>query len=277
MSFGILSSAALLLLASATLAVIVRRSFEAQKRLLASAEQKLQIALDGRLLLLAELSASIAHDINQPLTAIVTNGSFCLRLLDGRTPDPEALRQAIAEMVDDGIRASTMIAKIRSHLMTRSQGQERLEFDVNDLIEEVALLFQSDLLRCHISLRAELADDLPGVWGDRTQLRQALMNLVTNSIEAMQSPKNTVKELILRSARTPDGVRIEVQDCGSGIDSQIAEHIFSPFFTTKADATGTGLAISRSVAESHGGRLWTLPTTEGACFALSMSIGAKDS
>jgi signal transduction histidine kinase len=149
---------------------------------------------------------------------------------------------------------------------------EHAQLDINNLIQKVLDLTQNEIISNHISLRTNLAADLPLVRGDPIQLQQVLINLVTNSIDAMRGVTNRPRELLIRSARSPDGVLIEVQDSGSGIDPDELERIFEPFFTTKQEGLGMGLSISRSIVESHGGRIWTVPGSQGALFAISLPL-----
>jgi signal transduction histidine kinase len=260
----------LILLGSVIIASLVDRGFSAQALLLALSEARVEVAREARLEIMGELTASIAHEINQPLTAIVTNGEFCLRNLSSGTPDQKRLREAVTEIVHDGNRASSIISRIRALLMKGAH--EHAQLDINNLIQKVLDLTQNEITSNHISLRTDPAADLPLVRGDPTQLQQVLINLVTNSIDAMRGVTNKPRELLIRSARSPDGVLIEVQDSGPGIDPDELERIFEPFFTTKQEGLGMGLSISRSIVESHGGRIWTVPGSQGALFAISLPL-----
>ena len=260
----------LILLGSVIIASEVDQSFSAQALLLALSEARLEVAREARLEIMGELTASIAHEINQPLTAIVTNGEFCLRNLSSGRPDQKRLREAVTEIVHDGNRASSIISRIRALLMKGPH--EHALLDINNLIQKVLDLTQNEITGNHISLRTNLAADLPLVRGDPIQLQQVLINLVTNSIHAMRGVTNRPRELLIRSARSPDGVLIEVQDSGSGVDPDELERIFEPFFTTKQEGVGMGLSISRSIIESHGGRIWTVPGSQGALFAISLPL-----
>jgi NO-binding membrane sensor protein with MHYT domain/nitrogen-specific signal transduction histidine kinase len=260
----------LILLGSVIIASLVDRGFSAQALLLALSEARLEVAREARLEIMGELTASIAHEINQPLTAIVTNGEFCLRNLSSGRPDEKRLREAVTEIVHDGNRASSIISRIRAPLMKGAH--EHAQLDINNLIQKVLDLTQNEITSNHISLRTNLAADLPLVRGDPIQLQQVLINLVTNSIDAMRGVTNRPRKLLIRSARSPDGVLIEVQDSGSGVDPVELERIFEPFFTTKQEGLGMGLSISRSIVESHGGRIWTVPGSQGALFAISLPL-----
>jgi signal transduction histidine kinase len=219
---------------------------------------------------MGELVATIAHEVNQPLTAIVTNGSFCSRSLADATPNPDELRAAIAEIVNDGTRASAIITRIRALLVKGAP--DRTELDINEVIQEVARLLGYELTRNRVSLRTDLAPDLQRVSGDRVQLQQVMINLIMNGIEAMRSIVDRPRELVIKSAMNHNEVLILVQDSGEGLDRQQREHIFEPFFTTKPDGIGMGLSISRSIIESHGGRLWAESGPTGALFQFTLPL-----
>ena len=231
-------------------------------------ETQAKLARVTRVLAMGELAAAIAHEVNQPLAAIVTNANFCLRQLAGAAPNTGKLREAISEIVNDGTRASEVISRIRALL--QKGAPERVELDINQVIEEVAVLLRDELTRNHVSLRTDLGADLPRVSGDRVQLQQVVINLVMNGIEAMRSLAHLPRELFIKSARNHNAVLIQVQDSGEGLDPQQAEHIFEPFFTTKPEGIGMGLSISRSIVESHGGRLWAESSSKGALFQFTL-------
>jgi len=217
---------------------------------------------------MGELAATIAHEVNQPLAAIVTNGNFCLRTLEGMPPNLNEFQAAITEIVNDGARASAVISRIRGLLMKGAP--RRTELDINEIIQEVAILLRNDVIRNRVSLRTDLVDHLPRVSGDRVQLQQVVINLVMNGIEAMSSLTHRPRILLIKSARNHEEVLIQVQDSGTGIDADQAQQIFEPFFTTKPGGIGMGLSISRSIVESHGGRLWADSGPEGAIFQFSL-------
>jgi PAS domain S-box-containing protein len=220
-----------------------------------------------RVVAMGELTAAIAHEVNQPLAAIVTNGNFCLRELAGGGRNLEELQEAIAEIVNDGTRASAVVSRIRALLMRRAP--DRVELYINEVIQEVASLVRSEVVRSRILLLTDLAADLR-VHGDRVQLQQVLINLIMNSIDAMHMLTDRPRELFIRSAKHADGVLVQVQDSGPGVDRGQADRIFETFFTTKPEGIGMGLAISRSIVESHGGRLWTVPGPNGALFEFTL-------
>jgi PAS domain S-box-containing protein len=237
------------------------------------AEEALQeahanLARVTRVVAMGELAAAIAHEVNQPLAAIVTNANFCLRQLTVAETNTGKLREAISEIANDGTRASAIISRIRALL--QKGVPERVELDVNQIIEEVAVLLRDELIRNRVSLRTDLGADLPRVSGDRVQLQQVLINLVMNGIEAMRSLAHRPRELFIKSARNHNGVLIQVEDSGEGLDPQQAEHIFEPFFTTKPEGIGMGLSISQSILESHGGRLWAENGPKGALFQFTL-------
>jgi C4-dicarboxylate-specific signal transduction histidine kinase len=217
---------------------------------------------------MGELTASIAHEINQPLTAVVNNGNFALRQVASGAPNLEELREAIAEIVDDGTRASAVISRIRALL--QKGAPDRVELDINEVIQEVTILVRHEATLSGVSVRLDLAADLPRVLGDRVQLQQVLINLVINGIEAMRTLTDRPRELLVKSAKNADAVLIQVQDSGQGLDPEQVGRIFEPFFTTKPQGIGMGLSISRSIIESHGGRLWTVPGSSGALFQFTL-------
>jgi PAS domain S-box-containing protein len=226
------------------------------------------LARVSRVVAMGELAATIAHEVNQPLTAIVTDGYFCLRQLDSVTSNPTGLRAAIAQIVNDGTRASAVIARIRDLLTKRDP--QRTELDINQIIQDAALLLRNEFTRNRVSLRTELASDLPRVPGDPVQLQQVLINLIMNAMEATSSSANGRREILIRSAKNRDGVLVQVQDSGPGIEPGLANRVFAPFFTTKASGIGMGLSISHSIIESHGGRLGILPSSTGALFEFTL-------
>jgi len=239
-------------------------------------EAQAELARVTRALDMGEVVATIAHEVNQPLTAIVTNGNFCLRHLENATPNLDDFRAAVTQIVNDGERASTVISRIRGLLMKGTP--DRTELDINQIIQGVPLLLRNEVTRSHVSLSTELASDLPRVRGDRVQLQQVLINLIMNAIEATNSSPTGRREILIRSAKNPDGVLVQVQDSGPGIEPELADRILEPFFTTKAAGIGMGLSISRSIIESHGGRLGIGPSSTGALFEFTLpsdAVGAS--
>jgi len=243
------------------------------------AEEALQEAQDKlahvtRAVAMGELAAAIAHEVNQPLTAIVTNANFSLRELKGSTANLDELRTAITEIVNDATRASAVISRIRGLLAKGSP--RRMELDINKVIQEVITLLRNELTRNRVSLRTDFASNLPPVSGDPVQLQQVMINLVVNAIEAMRLYTDRTRELRIRAAKNADGILVQVQDSGPGIKPELADGIFEPFFTTKAEGIGMGLAISRSIIESHGGQLSLVSASQGTLFQFILPINLKD-
>ena len=231
-------------------------------------EAEANLARVTRVVALGELAATIAHEVNQPLAAIVTNGNFCLRELAGGRQNFEKLREAVAEIVNDGTRASAVISGIRAQL--KKGAPERAELDINEVIQDVARLLRNELSRNRVSLRTDLAADLPRSFGDRVHLQQVLINLIINGIDAMRTLTDRPRELHIKSTKHPDVVLVQVQDSGRGLDPDQVGQVFEPFFTTKPEGIGMGLSISRSIVESHGGRLWAESSATGALFQFTL-------
>jgi C4-dicarboxylate-specific signal transduction histidine kinase len=233
-------------------------------------EVQAELSRVRRALDMGEVVATIAHEVNQPLSAIVTNGGFCLRQLHGATVNADELREAITAIVNDGTRASAVISRIRG-LLTKGT-PNRSELDINQLIHALPVLLRNELTRDSVSLRVELASDLPRVQGDKVQLQQVLINLVMNAIEATGTSSQERREVLIRSATNRDGAWVQVQDSGPGIKPELVDRIFEPFFTTKEAGVGMGLAISHSIIESHGGRLRTVPSSAGGMFEFTLPL-----
>jgi len=225
-----------------------------------------ELAHVARVMTLGELAASIAHEINQPLTAIVANASVSLNLLSRPTQQVAMVRQVLTEIMADGHRAGDVIKRLRQ-LATKSE-PHRTRLDMNAVIREVVGLVDSEIQRHNAAVRVVLAPDLPPVYCDRVQLQQVLINLVMNGLEAMDRVSDRRRQLTVRSVpREGRNVRVSVQDAGTGIDARSADQLFDAFFTTKSGGMGMGLSISRSIIEEHGGRLWAAPNPRfGATF-----------
>jgi len=209
----------------------------------------------NRVSMMGELAASIAHEVNQPLSGVVSNGSACLRWLAGDTPNVEEAREAARDIVRDGKRAGEIIARIRA--LTKRAATPRERLDLNESIREVLALVGDETKRKGVGIRTQFADDLLPVSGDRVQLQQVLLNLVMNAMEAMSSVDERARELVITTRSVaPDQVQVTVEDSGTGIDPQKIDKIFESFYTTKPGGMGMGLSISRSILEAHGGRLW---------------------
>jgi C4-dicarboxylate-specific signal transduction histidine kinase len=231
-----------------------------------------ELAHVSRLVTLGELTASISHEVNQPIAAIVTSGQVCLRLLGLETPRPDDVRVAIERIVRDANRASDVIQRIRA-LAKRSEPQ-MVSLDINEVIREATLLVQREVLSHGVSLRTELSSALPQVLGDRVQLQQVIINLLINGVEAMAPITDRPREILIRSQEHEAGeVLVAVLDSGIGINSETAEKLFSAFFTTKPSGMGMGLSISRSIIRAHGGKLWVSPNPDhGAAFQFTVPI-----
>ncbi len=213
-----------------------------------------ELAHVTRVTTLGELSASIAHEVNQPLAAVVTNAEACVRWLDRETPDLDEARYAVKQIVNDGHRAGEVIRRVRA--LVNKVNTQKAPLEVNDVVNEVVALVQRELLSHRVSLRMELAPALPAVLADRVQLQQVIINLVMNGIEAMQPLTDRPRELVIRSHQDEaNQVVIAVADRGVGISAENADQLFNAFFTTKSSGIGMGLSICRSIIEAHGGRI----------------------
>jgi C4-dicarboxylate-specific signal transduction histidine kinase len=222
---------------------------------------------------MGELTASIAHEINQPLAAVATNASASLHWLAVQPPNLDEARQAMADAMNEANRASGVIQRLRTLLQkTPSQLQP---VNVNEVIGEVLALIHRELLTGGVITRTELTPDLPTVFGDRVQLQQVMLNLIMNAIDAMSNVNDRPKRLLIKSSKDAEGVVIEVQDSGKGLDPEEASRIFDSFFTTKPEGIGMGLSISRSIVEAHGGRLRAeTVSAQGAVFQVILPKAA---
>jgi predicted ATPase/signal transduction histidine kinase len=221
-------------------------------------EAQTELAHVTRVTTMGELAASIAHEVNQPLAGIVTNGNASLRWLAGPSPDLDEAREAIQRIIRDGSRAGQVVARIRA--LSQKTRAARESLNINEAIEEIVVLIGAELQRNQIGLRMDLAADLPFVVGDRVQLQQVVMNLILNAVEAMRSSVEKERNLFIKTEAGESGeIRVALQDSGVGLDPKTQEQIFDAFYTTKPGGLGMGLAISRSIVENHGGRLWAAP------------------
>jgi PAS domain S-box-containing protein len=234
-----------------------------------------ELAHVARISTLGTLTASIAHEVNQPLSGILTNASTCLRMLDADSPNVEGARETARRTIRDAHRASEVITRLRALFLKKSEAVE--SFDLNEATREVIALTRSELQRNRVLVKAELTDDLPPVTGDRVQLQQVIMNLLLNASDAMRSVDDRPRQAVITTARDEsDGVRLTVEDTGVGLGRQAIEKIFEPFYTTKDDGMGIGLAVSRSIIESHCGRIWATPNDgPGATFSFSIPRSAN--
>jgi PAS domain S-box-containing protein len=234
-----------------------------------------ELAHVARLTSLGALTASIAHEVNQPLSGIITNASTCLRMLAADPPNVDGARETARRTIRDGHRASDVITRLRA--LFGKKGATIESVDLNEATREVIALSWSELQRGRVILRAELADDLPSVTGDRVQLQQVILNLVRNAADAMSGVDDRPRQLVIRTeGEEGDRVRLTVQDAGVGFEPQDMDRLFEAFYTTKRDGMGIGLSVSRSIIESHHGRLWAAPNDgPGATFAFSIPRDPK--
>jgi|GEM_PF-724638 len=245
----------------------------ARKQTQESLEQaQANLARVNRVMLVGEMTSSIAHEINQPIAASVTNAGACLRWLAAQPPDMEKARQTLERIVRDGTRAAEVIGRVRA-LVKKVPPRTDL-FDINDAILEVVAMSQSELQKHLVDLRTYLSNDVPPVPADRVQLQQVILNLIVNAIDAMSGVGDGPRQLVLGSGRSdPNDVFVEVRDSGPGVDLSNLNRMFDSFYTTKADGMGMGLSISRSIVEGHGGRLWAMPNEpHGAIFRFTLPL-----
>ena len=255
-----------------------RRQAEDQRRSSEEALSKARAELANvtRVSSLGVLTASIAHEVNQPLSGIMTNAGACLRMLSTDPPNIEGALETARRTIRDGRRASDVIARLRT-LYTGKELQREV-MDLNEAAREVISLSVNELQHHRVSVNLELQDDLPRVDGDRIQLQQVILNLVRNALDAMQAVADRPRELLIRTDRLNQTVRLCVRDSGVGFTANSADRIFEPFYTTKSDGMGIGLSVSRSIIEAHHGRLWATPNEgPGAEFAFSLrSVAPAD-
>ncbi|MCU1268605.1 MAG: sensor histidine kinase [Acidobacteria bacterium] len=248
---------------------IAREITERKRAAEALRQAKADLAHVNRVTTMGELTASLAHEVNQPITAAVTNANTCLRWLTRDQPDLDEARAAAARIVKDGTRAGEIISRIR--LLFKKGLPEREMVDANEVIQEMIVLLQGEATRYSISVRSELSADIPQFMGDRVQLQQVVMNLIMNSIDAMKDLEGT-RELSIKSELAEnEQLLVSVSDTGVGLPQEQLDQIFNAFVTTKLHGTGMGLSISRSIVESHGGRLWAADNSpRGASFHFTL-------
>ncbi len=221
----------------------------------AAREAEAELARVVRALTLGELAASIAHEVNQPLAAVITNAEACRRWIAGESPNLREAQESLALIVRDGNRASEIIRRIREFLKKDALVAESL--DINEAVQEAVSFARGEIVKSNVSLRLELSSGLPPVWGDRIQLQQVILNLIMNGREAVEAVTDRPRELMVTSRKlADDGVAVAVRDFGVGIKPEDVDRIFDAFFTTKPMGIGMGLSISRSIIEAHGGRIW---------------------
>jgi C4-dicarboxylate-specific signal transduction histidine kinase len=238
-------------------------------------EAQAELARVTRISALGALAASISHEVNQPLAAVVTNADACMMWLSVEPPNLDEVRLAVDCIAQQGTRASDVVRRIRAMFTKAAPDRSRVE--VNELIREVGALMQTEASRNQVEIQMELANDLPAAMGDRVQLQQVIVNLTQNGIEAMSAVADRRRLLVIRSERSgPDQVLVAVQDSGIGIDRKNEKRMFDAFFTTKAQGTGMGLAISHSIVEAHGGRLWASANSAyGATIQFTLPAGSE--
>jgi C4-dicarboxylate-specific signal transduction histidine kinase len=232
-----------------------------------------ELAYVSRATTMGELAASVAHEVNQPLAAVVTNGEACLRWLDRDVPELDEARRAVRRMIGEGRRANQVIGRVRA--MVRRQDPQKAPVDLNDVIDETVPLVRRELASQRVTLNLELEPGLPPVTGDRIQLQQVIMNLLVNGIQAMADVSDRPRELLVRTRRDKEsGLLVQMRDSGIGIDPKNMHRLFNSFFTTKEDGMGMGLSICRSIIEVHGGRIWASPNAgPGATFQFALPPG----
>jgi PAS domain S-box-containing protein len=234
------------------------------------------LARASRVTAVSALTASIAHEINQPIAGIIINAGTCLRMLDATPSNLEGARETARRTIRDANRAASVIARLRALFSKREFTLERL--DLNEAVREVIALSSHDLQRNRIILQSELAEDLPTVTGDRIQLQQVVLNLIRNASDAVSAVDDRPRQLLLKTeAESGSGVRVTVRDSGIGLSPQDLDSLFDAFYTTKGGGMGIGLFVSRSIIERHHGQLWGEPNqgAPGATFAFSIPRGAE--
>jgi PAS domain S-box-containing protein len=216
-----------------------------------------ELAQASRAMTVGQLMATIAHEVNQPLAALVANAGAALRWLAGDPPRIDKARQALTRIARDANRASSVIARIRA--LVGGTDVQRAPLDLNSIVQEVIVLVRTELRRNNITVRAQLAENLRQVRCDRVQMQQVILNLIVNAIEAMAAVVTRPKLLAIATVADFAGVIVSVNDSGAGLDARVLERVFEPFYTTKPRGMGIGLAISRAIVEAHGGRIWAVP------------------
>jgi len=268
---GIINTCISLLAIAATTYLALKIEMEKE----ATFEARSQLAHIARVTTLGEMTTTIAHEVNQPLTAVLINGNACLHWLDAEPPDLNEARKNIANIVRDANRASGIVVQVRD--LTKGLPPENDWLRVNQLILATTLLIDREIQRNQISMRTQLSDDEPLIQGDRVQLQQVLLNLLLNAIESLSSVSVGSRHLVIASAKKDSKtVLVSVYDSGRGFPSNDLDRLFIPFYSTKSDGMGMGLTISRSIVESHGGRIWATPNSPcGAVFQFTLPIDSR--
>jgi len=250
--------------------VTQRKRAEGERERLRQAQADLERI--SRVTTMGELMASLAHEIRQPIAAAITNAKTCLRWLNRERPEIEEARAAASRMAEDTTRAADIVSRVRT--MFKKGAPQRDPVDLNGIIEDMVLLLRGEASHQSVSIRTQLAADLPKVMADRIQIQQVLMNLMLNGLEAMEGTV-AARLLTVTSQKDEQGCVVSVKDTGPGLSTEQAARIFDAFYTTKANGTGMGLSISRSIVESHGGRLWTDSKGPGATFRFILPWGTE--
>jgi len=238
-------------------------------------ESQLELAHTNRVATLGQLTSSIAHEVNQPITAAVTYALAARRWLSAQPPNLREVDDALSLIVKEGNRAGEVVGRIRA--LVKKMPVRKDAVAINDAILEVIALTQTEAVNNSVSVRTQLAEGLPRVQGDRVQLQQVLLNLIINAIDAMRDVGEEERELLISTRNGPDGVSVEVRDSGQGFAPAALERVFEPFYTTKPEGMGMGLSICRSIIEAHGGRLWAIPCEpQGALFQFTIPATRAD-
>jgi len=267
---------------TASLQAAVAQQIDANNRVLSEISQRKRteeslrrtqddLARISRITTMGELAATIAHEVNQPLSGILTNGNACLRWMAGvesSSPNLEEARQAVERMIRDGKRAGDVIARLRNFF--KASGGDKTSLEMNEVVEGILTLVGHELERNHVLLRMDLCDHLPIIQGDSIQLQQVLLNLILNATDALAEVVDRPRELTIATRSEFGGVRVEVKDNGVGIEKEKLESIFQPFFTTKTNGMGLGLSISRSIIKHHGGQLTVQSNNPGTTFSFTL-------
>jgi C4-dicarboxylate-specific signal transduction histidine kinase len=236
-------------------------------------ELQLELAHAIRIATLGQLSASIAHELNQPLTGIITNCGTCLRMLTSDPQNLDGVREAVRRTMRDGHRASEVITRLRALFDKKEPASESV--DLNEATREVIALSLGDLQNSRVIVRTELAGDLPSVTADRVQLQQVVLNLLRNALDAMNTVDDRPRDLLIKTEREEgDWVRFSVKDVGVGFDPRTMDKLFEAFYSTKNDGMGVGLSVSRSIIENHQGRLWAV-LNDGPGATVSFSVPCR--
>jgi two-component system sensor kinase FixL len=235
-------------------------------------EQRAELAHVARISIMGELAASLAHELNQPLTAILSNAQAGLRFMTSKRGNLGEVREILQDIVKDNSRAGEVIRRMRA--LVKKEALESATLDLASLIRDVVALLHSDAILQNVQIALELDDSLPPVWGDRVQLQQVMLNIMLNAFDAMRECPADERKVKVRAE--PHGaalIKVAVNDCGTGLTSEQLDRIFQPFFTTKRDGLGMGLSITRSIIEAHGGRLWAENNADhGATFSFTLPI-----